>query len=54
LAERLFEPVETAKGGDHAGLGLAIVKTLTEDLGGSLSFKTSASGTTFQLLFPLG
>jgi len=46
--------VETEKGGNHAGLGLAIVKTLTEDLGGNLSFKTSSSGTTFQLVFPLG
>jgi signal transduction histidine kinase len=54
LVERLFEPVETEKGGDHAGLGLSIVKTLTENLGGSLSFKTGSSGTTFQLLFPLG
>jgi signal transduction histidine kinase len=54
LAERLFAPVETEKGGNHAGLGLAIVKTLTEDLGGNLSFKTSSSGTTFQLVFPLG
>jgi len=54
LAERLFDPVETEKGGNHAGLGLAIVKTLTEDLGGNLSFKTSSLGTTFQLVFPLG
>lgn len=54
VAEQLFAPVETEKGVDHAGLGLAIVKTLTEDLGASISFKTGSSGTTFQLLFPLG
>ena len=53
LAEQLFAPVATEKGEGHAGLGLAIVKTLTEELGGSLSFKTGSSGTTFQLLFPL-
>jgi hypothetical protein len=54
LAEQLFDPVASEKGGNHAGLGLAIVKSLTEDLNGSLAFKTSASGTTFQLQFRLG
>ncbi len=54
VAEQLFDALETDKGNGHAGLGLAIVKGLTEDLGGSISFKTSSSGTTFQLLFPLG
>jgi two-component sensor histidine kinase len=54
LMERLFDPVESGKGGGHAGLGLSIVKTLTETLGGSISFKSGASGTTFQLLFRIG
>jgi signal transduction histidine kinase len=54
LAEQLFDPVATEKGDGHAGLGLSIVKTLTENLGGIISFKTSSTGTTFQLLFPLG
>lgn len=54
LAEQLFDPLTTEKGDGHAGLGLTIVKTLTEELGGSISFKTGSSGTTFQLLFPLG
>lgn len=54
LEQQLFDPVATEKGDGHAGLGLAIVKTLTENLGGSIAYKSSSSGTTFQLLFPLG
>ncbi len=54
MEQQLFDPMATAKGEDHAGLGLAIVKTLTESLGGSIAYKSSSSGTTFQLLFPLG
>ena len=53
-ADQLFDPLKTDKGDGHAGLGLAIVKGLTEDLGGIISFKSGSSGTTFQLLFPLG
>jgi signal transduction histidine kinase len=40
------------KGEGHAGLGLSIVKSLTESMRGSIIFKTSASGTTFQILLP--
>lgn len=54
LERQLFDPVETEKGEGHAGLGLAIVKTLTENLGGGIAYKSGSSGTTFQLLFPLG
>lgn len=54
VAEQLFDPLETDKGNGHSGLGLAIVKTLTEELGGSISYKSGSSGTTFQLLFPAG
>lgn len=54
LAEQLFEPVATAKGGGHSGLGLSIVKSLTESLDGIVSFKSGTAGTTFQLLFRLG
>lgn len=54
LEQHLFDPLSTEKGEDHAGLGLAIVKTLTESLGGGITYKSGASGTTFQLLFPIG
>ncbi len=54
LEQQLFDPMATAKGDGHAGLGLTIVKTLTENMGGSIAYKSSSSGTTFQLLFPLG
>jgi len=52
VAERIFDPLDTAKGEGHAGLGLSIVKSLTEAMQGSVTFKTSASGTTFQILLP--
>jgi len=52
LADRVFSPVESAKGGSHAGLGLSIVKALTQALHGSITFKSHATGTTFQLSFP--
>lgn len=54
VAEILFAPLETEKGEGHAGLGLSIVNKLMEDMGASISFKTGPSGTSFQLLFPLG
>lgn len=51
--DSLFEPVETDKGEGHAGLGLSIVKNLTESLNGTITFKSNASGTTFQVSLPL-
>jgi signal transduction histidine kinase len=52
LAGRVFSPVESAKGEGHAGLGLSIVKALTQSLNGSITFKSNATGTTFQILLP--
>lgn len=52
IAAKIFDPLDTAKGDGHAGLGLSIVKSLTEAMRGSIIFKTSASGTTFQILLP--
>jgi signal transduction histidine kinase len=54
LAGRVFSPVESVKGEGHAGLGLSIVKALTESLGGGITFKSHATGTTFQILLPAG
>ena len=53
-ADVLFDVVESDKGEHHAGLGLSIVKTLTESLDGFITFKSTASGTTFQISLPLG
>jgi len=52
IAKQIFDPLDTAKGDGHAGLGLSIVKSLTESMQGSIIFKTSATGTTFQILLP--
>ncbi len=52
VASRLFDPLETAKGNGHAGLGLSIVKSLTQLMRGDITFKTGASGTTFQISLP--
>lgn len=52
VAEKIFDPLDTAKGDGHAGLGLSIVKSLTESMQGSVIFKTAATGTTFQILLP--
>jgi signal transduction histidine kinase len=54
LAGRVFSPVESAKGEGHAGLGLSIVKALTQSLNGSITFKSHATGTTFQISLPVG
>jgi len=49
----LFEPTSTEKGEGHSGLGLSIVKNLTESLQGFVTYKTNASGTTFQISLPM-
>ncbi|VAW54699.1 hypothetical protein MNBD_GAMMA05-1293 [hydrothermal vent metagenome] len=49
---KLFSPVETTKGGDHAGLGLTIVKNLVGELHGSISCRSSDKGTSFHILLP--
>jgi len=52
VANQIFDPLDTAKGDDHAGLGLSIVKSLTESMQAGISFKTGNFGTTFQVLLP--
>ncbi len=52
ILPRLFSPVETTKGGDHAGLGLTIVKNLVNELHGSISCRSSDKGTSFHILLP--
>jgi signal transduction histidine kinase len=52
ILQRLFSPIETSKGGDHAGLGLTIVKNLVNELNGSISCRSSDKGTSFHILLP--
>ena len=52
ILPRLFSPVETTKGDDHAGLGLTIVKNLVNELHGSISCRSSDKGTSFHILLP--
>jgi C4-dicarboxylate-specific signal transduction histidine kinase len=55
LQEKLFQPVTSSKGADHAGVGLSIVKAMVDDLNGWISYHTSAeSGTSFHLQLPGG
>ncbi|MCK5826057.1 MAG: HDOD domain-containing protein [Desulfuromusa sp.] len=55
LQEKLFQPVTSSKGVDHAGVGLSIVKGMVDDLGGWISYHTSVeSGTSFHLQLPCG
>ena len=52
ILPKLFSPVETTKGDDHAGLGLTIVKNLVSELHGSISCRSSDKGTSFHILLP--
>lgn len=52
VLERLYQPVQTRKGGTHQGLGLSIVGKLVEELGGMMQCNTSRSGTSFKILLP--
>jgi signal transduction histidine kinase/HD-like signal output (HDOD) protein len=50
---KLFSPVRSTKGGDHAGLGLSIVHSLVRDIEGAIMCRSNGSGTTFELLLPV-
>lgn len=52
VLNNLFKPVTTTKGGGHSGLGLSITKNLIRDIQGTISCKSSAEGTRFQILLP--
>ena len=54
VLDRLAEPKDTAKGGEHAGLGLHIVHRLVHELEGSIDVRTAPGrGTTFTVYLPL-
>jgi len=52
ILPKLFSPVDSSKGDDHAGLGLTIVKNLIKELNGSISCRSSDKGTSFHILLP--
>ncbi len=52
ILPKLFSPVDSTKGNDHAGLGLTIVKNLVGELHGSISCRSSSKGTSFHILLP--
>jgi hypothetical protein len=52
VASRLFEPLVSEKGGDHAGLGLAISRSLIERMNGQLSCNSTPQGTHFLIRLP--
>src|SRR5947208_1202527 len=50
IAAKIFEPFFTTKKDVGTGLGLWVSKEIVEKHGGSLSFKTSPAGTTFEFV----
>lgn len=52
ILKELFKPVASTKGNGHSGLGLSITKNLVKDAKGTISCRSSANGTTFQILLP--
>jgi PAS domain S-box-containing protein len=51
---RIFDPYfTTKKQGEGTGLGLATVKGIIEELNGMINVKSSTTGTTFELYFPI-
>jgi len=49
---KLFSPVRSTKTGDNRGLGLSIVHGLVQKLQGNITCKSSALGTSFEILLP--
>ena len=52
ILDNLFAPVKSTKGGNHSGLGLSITKNLITDAKGTISCRSNAKGTSFQILLP--
>lgn len=52
LGANIFQGVRSQKGGEHAGLGLSISHKLVTQMGGSIDYESSASGTRFKVRLP--
>ncbi len=53
VLHNLFKPVDSTKGSGHSGLGLSICKNLINDMGGTISCRSSSNGTEMQILIPV-
>ena len=52
LGTNIFNSKGSQKGGEHAGLGLSISHKLVTQMGGSIDYDSSASGTRFKVRLP--
>ena len=52
IQQNLFSPVSTTKGTGHSGLGLSITKNLVTEARGTITCRSSKTGTQFQVLLP--
>lgn len=52
IRAKLFQPVASSKGGEHAGLGLSIVHGLVRGLGGSIECEARPDGAAFIIHLP--
>ena len=52
IMKQLYKPVKSSKGSGHSGLGLSISKNLVDRTGGTISCRTSESGTVFSIQIP--
>jgi HD-like signal output (HDOD) protein/signal transduction histidine kinase len=49
----LFQPTTSTKGSGHSGLGLSISKNLINEMGGTISCRSSSQGVAMQILIPV-
>lgn len=52
VKRKLFQPVTSSKGGDHAGLGLSICRGLVESMSGQIECESGTGGTSFRIYLP--
>jgi HD-like signal output (HDOD) protein/nitrogen-specific signal transduction histidine kinase len=53
VLSNLFQPTTSTKGSGHSGLGLSISKNLINEMGGTISCRSSSLGVVMQILIPV-
>jgi HD-like signal output (HDOD) protein/signal transduction histidine kinase len=53
VLNNLFQPTTSTKGSGHSGLGLSISKNLINEMGGTISCRSSNKGVAMQILIPV-
>jgi signal transduction histidine kinase len=53
VLNNLFQPTTSTKGSGHSGLGLSISKNLINEMGGTISCRSSSQGVAMQILIPV-